>query len=256
MPAVSLAAACRSACWRIPRGRRLVVAVGARLGAAIAWTIPRFGPWLLPFGRHRAGLGLSAYAGGRAVGRFVRSHRRGSCHQEGDGRRLAFTRARGMAVGSAVACDCLRPCVGGQCAAWDARRCCRSSGWRSTGDRHRHTVRPGDRAAGHGVLPDQRPRHARSNRRRAGRCGIVLRGGVVTPALFVAPVSARWSARAPGAVLRRLFALRLLPSASAPCCGLNWRLGKAAKLCLSRLCAGPGVRAQHASKTARFGRRR
>jgi hypothetical protein len=26
---------------------------------------------------------------------------------------------------------------------------------------------------------------------------------------------------------------------------LNWRLGKAAELCLSNSCAGPGVRTQH-----------
>jgi hypothetical protein len=53
------------------------------------------------------------------------------------------------------------------------------------------------------------------------------------PALFVAAASARWSARGPVVLLRRLFALRLaaaaIPSVAAR---LKWRLGKSAELWL------------------------
>jgi uncharacterized membrane protein YfcA len=50
--------------------------------------------------------------------------------------------------------------------------------------------------------------YAGADRRCAGRCALFCVAAL--PALFVAPVAARWSARAPVSVLRRLFAVCLV----------------------------------------------
>jgi uncharacterized membrane protein YfcA len=52
--------------------------------------------------------------------------------------------------------------------------------------------------------------YAGADRRCAGRCALSCVAALPLPALFVAPVAARWSARAPVSVLRRLFAVCLV----------------------------------------------
>ena len=100
--------------------------------------------------------------------------------------------------------------------------------------------------AGHAVLPDRRSRHAGPDRRCAGRCRVVLRSGaVVACALCRARRGALVGPRAGLGVTPIVRALPRCDRRPPAAADLNWRLGKAAELCLSSSCAGPGVRAQH-----------
>jgi Sulfite exporter TauE/SafE len=165
-----------------------------------------------PVVRHRAGLGLERVRTCEAAHSSVCRHRRGACRQDGSGRAVGIhRRAPQRTSRSAVARDRGRACVGG----WRGR-------WKVEHARAVALLFPIKQAIGAGALfnlvialPAAAffPTHDHGTPGRPldalGDVALFCVAALSLPALFVAPLAARWSARAPVSLLRRLFALCL-----------------------------------------------
>jgi uncharacterized membrane protein YfcA len=79
-----------------------------------------------------------------------------------------------------------------------------------TGHRRRRAVQPGDLRSGHAVFLTAHLGTPGRTVDALGDVALFCVAALSLPALFVAPVAARWSVRAPVSVLRRLFALCLV----------------------------------------------
>jgi uncharacterized protein len=79
-----------------------------------------------------------------------------------------------------------------------------------TGHRRRRAVQPGELRSGHAVFLTADPGTPCRTVDALGDVAMFCVAALSLPALFVAPVAARWSVRAPVSVLRRLFALCLV----------------------------------------------